>query len=506
MKKHVMKLFVGVIVLIAAVCLCAFASARIVGQGSCGPNATWKIDDAGLLTISGNGTMTSHEWTDLYFNSEEVTVKKVIICDGIENIGYQAFTNCWDMSSISIPGSVKTIEDNAFYRCTGLTTIKLPGKLTKIGNDAFVHCENLSGIVIPNSVTSIGDFAFNNCYALTSFTLPSSVKEIGKSVFSGCIALKTFKFNDTMTVVPETIFYDCSRLTSVTLPAKVKKILYGAFRGCSKLKSISIPDSVVEIERLAFYNCESLSSIKLPASLQTLGDRVFEACRNLSSVTVPLGLSSIGKDVFQDCTSLRKITVPARNTYAIQWFKDNGLEKALDITKIKIADCIFPEVKDQVYTGKEIKPDVKVSARDGKNTVVLVRDKDYAVSYKNNKNVGIATIEITGKGVYTGTKVLRFTINPKPTRFVSVVSKAKKQMQLTWKKGSGIKGYEIEYSLKKDFKNAKTIKISKPGTVKKSVKRLKSGKKYYIRIRTWKKVNGVVYYSAWSKIKKLKIK
>ncbi|WP_022763596.1 fibronectin type III domain-containing protein [Butyrivibrio sp. AD3002] len=85
----------------------------------------------------------------------------------------------------------------------------------------------------------------------------------------------------------------------------------------------------------------------------------------------------------------------------------------------------------------------------------------------------------------------------------------KKSITIKWKKqtAKGIKGYEIQYSTDKDFKtNVKKVTITKAKTETKTIKKLKSGKKYYVRIRTYKKVSGEKVYSNWSTPKSVKVK
>lgn len=98
------------------------------------------------------------------------------------------------------------------------------------------------------------------------------------------------------------------------------------------------------------------------------------------------------------------------------------------------------------------------------------------------------------------------TVKPKKTS-IKKLSKGKKKFTVTWAKVSGVKGYQIQYSSDKKFKkNNKNVTVTKQKTTKATVKKLKSKKKYYVRVRTYKTVNGKKIYSSWSKVKSVKTK
>ena len=162
-----------------------------------------------------------------------------------------------------------------------------------------------------------------------------------------------------------------------------------------------------------------------------------------------------------------------------------------------IKSAKISEIKDQTYTGKAITPKFTVTYQGAK----LVPDTDYTVAWKNNKKIGAATLTVTGKGMFTGSKAVTFKIVPKGVKLSSLKA-GSKQLTVKWKKGGkDIDGYEIEYCLKKNFKGAKTVTISKAKTTDTEIKKLKAKKKYYVRIRTFKKVKGKKYYSEWSGVK-----
>ena len=158
-------------------------------------------------------------------------------------------------------------------------------------------------------------------------------------------------------------------------------------------------------------------------------------------------------------------------------------------------------VEDVAYTGKSQKPEVTVKYGD----VPLMPGTDYTASYKNNKKIGTATVIVKGKGSYIGTQTVSFNIVPKAVTGLKLKA-GKSQLIVSWKKASGITGYQLEYSLKKDFSSSKKANVTKATTVKKTLKNLKKGKTYYVRIRAYKKVDGQAYWSAWSAAKKAKVK
>lgn len=171
------------------------------------------------------------------------------------------------------------------------------------------------------------------------------------------------------------------------------------------------------------------------------------------------------------------------------------IDSSKDITRAKFT------VKDQTFTGKALEPAVMVEL----NGKALKQDTDYTVSYKNNTAIGKATVTVTGKGKYTGTSKGFFRIKPKKVSGLGLKA-GKKQLTVSWKKASGVTGYQVQYGLKKDFTGAKKVTVKKAATVQKVLKNLKAKKTYYVRVRAYRTVKGVDYYSAWSKAVKKKTK
>jgi hypothetical protein len=168
-----------------------------------------------------------------------------------------------------------------------------------------------------------------------------------------------------------------------------------------------------------------------------------------------------------------------------------------DNIPVSISDAVAKEIKDKAYTGKSVKPDSALTYK----KATLKKGTDYTVSYKNNTKIGKATVTITGKGKYTGTKTITFNIIP-PKASVSKVVAGKNQLKVTWKKANAaqkITKYEVRYKIKGAKKwQTKTASAKSTGL---TIKKLQKGKTYQVQVRSYKTVNKAIYYSAWSAVK-----
>jgi len=160
-----------------------------------------------------------------------------------------------------------------------------------------------------------------------------------------------------------------------------------------------------------------------------------------------------------------------------------------------------------VYDGKVKKPEVSVYDAKGKE----IDSKNYTVTYPSGcKNAGEYKVKIVFKNNYKGTVYKTYTIKPKGTGISSTTAGTKK-FTVKWKKqATQTTGYQIRYSTGSSFKSYNSKIVSNKNTTSTTIKNLKAGKKYYVKVRTYKtvKVNGESkkIYSAWSDVKTVKTK
>ena len=158
-------------------------------------------------------------------------------------------------------------------------------------------------------------------------------------------------------------------------------------------------------------------------------------------------------------------------------------------------------ISNKSYTGKNITQSITVKY----NGKTLKNGTDYTVSYSNNKNIGTATVKITGKGSYTGTITKTFKINPAKQEIQKLTAKSK-AFFVDWAQKGSATGYEIQYATNSKFTSAKKVTITNNKTDTKTISKLSGKKKYYVRVRSYTTVKGTKYYGAWSASKSVTTK
>jgi len=304
--------------------------------------ANWDTNGDGELSTTEAAAVT-YLGTVFKSNRRITSFEELQYFTGLNSISLDAFSGCTGLTSVTIPNSVKSIDEWAFSYCSGLTSIDIPNSVTTIGQHAFSACAGLTSVDIPNSVTEIGGSAFYGCTGLTSVTIPNSVTSIGQYAFSGCTGLtsvivesgnpkydsrnncnaiietatNTLIMGCKASVIPNSVtslgvqaFGSCSGLTSVTIPNSVTSIGESAFSGCTGLTSVTIPNSVTTIGGSAFFGCTGLTNATIGNSVKSIGGSAFSGCTGLTSVDIPNSVTEIGGSAFSGCTGLTSVDIP----------------------------------------------------------------------------------------------------------------------------------------------------------------------------------------------------
>ncbi len=440
------------------------------------PTATPKPSPEPIITVDSNGFGVDQTGVLRQYDGDE---KDVVIPKTVNAIGEDVFKGK-TVKSVTTHAGVKRILSFAFSECSPLKQVTLAEGLEFIGEGAF-YASGLKKLTIPEGVATIEQAAFHQCKQLVSISIPASVSWMGTYMFGFSEKLKTVTFEkgSKLSAFGKDMFYSCTALENVNIPDSVKRLDQFAFSNCTALAHLTLPDGLVTISDYAFENCTSLKELIIPASVESMEFHTFEGCTNLTLSVVE---GSYAEQYVKEMQTIPYRVVPK------------------PAPKVSLSKC-KATVKDQTYTGKALKPAITVKY--GKKT--LKKGSDYTVTYKNNKAVGTATATLTGKGNYTGTAKVTFKILP-PKVELTGLKAGTKSFTATWKKGKAASGYQLQYALKKSFSGAKSVRVKGVKTTSKTVKSLKTGKTYYVRVRAYKAVGKQTYYSAWSGAKSVKVK
>ena len=260
----------------------------------------------------------------------------IIIPDGVNKIGENAFSNCTNLRNINIPQSVTEIGGRAFDNCKNLTSINIPQNVTRIGEETFNKCENLTSINLPEGITQIEGGAFSNCTNLRNINIPQNVTQIGYKAFCNCKNLTSINIPQSVTRIGGSAFNNCENLTSINFPEGITQIEGGAFSNCTNLRNINIPQSVTEIGGSAFDNCKNLTSINLPEGITGIRLRAFAGCINLRNINIPQSVTRIGDEAFYKCENLTSINLPKGLTQ----IESSMFAKCINLRNINIPQSV----------------------------------------------------------------------------------------------------------------------------------------------------------------------
>ena len=345
----------------------SFQSCNSLTKAYC-PAAT-KIDDSAFQSCIALSDLTISSAIKLGASAFEETknLQYLKLPNTLTEIGNNCFENSTIKSDSStstvftIPKSVTSLGTRAFRECDKLVNVVFESGsvLESISDSCFDNCSNLSQVTLPENLTSINRVAFWGC-AFTKLEFPSSIQSIGyqafdhgptnwgdnnrsqlKSIiFKGSthnltIEEETFRYSEALEsitfeecsselTIGKNAFAQCTSLTSLTLPDRPKIHLYeSAFNNCSSLSNIVIQQSTGElhIHEGCFSNCRGLTDLTFEnRSKISVGSNAFENCTGLRSVTINDVDVKFWSDVFKGCTSLSTITINESTTNTPVYF------------------------------------------------------------------------------------------------------------------------------------------------------------------------------------------
>lgn len=477
---------------------------------------------------------------------------KITLPDGVEIIESSTFDGCISLTSIT-GNNVSIISSDAFYNCTKLQIAIFNGTSTNesyVGSCAFYGCQSLKDVTLPENISYVYSSAFKGCASLTTIVFRSAAG-FSHYCFEGCDNLTDIYYGGS-----EEEWDDCCNSDFIHSSVKVhyayvthdhnyevvESVSATCMNGGVKVYECSICGmKKTETSGKVSHSYGKTYTVDKAATCAQTGSKskhcIYKGCSSKTDiVSIPKTAhtnktikavvatceknGSTEKIICSKCNyvikaasvisatghSFKTVTTKASPT------KDGKTEsKCSKCNKVDTSKIIYKasyinlSETSYIYNGKVRKPYVYVNAS---NRTYLVKGRDYTVTFSDNKSKtpGKYKVTITFIGNYTGSKVLEYTISPKDTSIKSLAA-GPSAITVNWsKQTSQTTGYEIQYSVKKNFKSAKTVTVKKNKTVSKKITGLKGKTKYYVRIRTYKTVGKTKLYSEWSSVKSVTTK
>ncbi len=326
------------------------------------------FNEAPVKKLTFAGSVKKAEWG----GNKRDHLEELIIKEPVKEVWN--FSGSTNLTSVSLPNSLKTIYDYAFAGCTGLTSIALPNSLESIGDEAFSGCTGLTSFTLPGSVVDMGWRCFKGC-RFDTFTV-----EYGETKFTREITLDYCK---TLNVNRIGGYYDCPKVTELnigkditaldqqfmnienlerfTMPANINVVIAPLFEGCEGIKTLTFEESteplyltgnlfdnspgleVLNLDRDLYYgpitvggthdydckpsfaNTKELTTINFGPAFTKIVPGMFSGCESLRSVSIPDGVEMICDKAFSGCLKLKSVNIEdSDKSITIESSTENG--------------------------------------------------------------------------------------------------------------------------------------------------------------------------------------
>jgi hypothetical protein len=327
----------------------------------------WRTNNYESITLP-----TSLKYIGKYAFSES-GITDLVLPEGLEEIGEQAFRQCENMKTCALPSTLRIIKDRAFQGCNNLSSITIPENVEIIGAWAFEGCPSIvrirfnainASIIQYGNIITGGEYyyrPFYGCTGVDKVIVGSKVKTLPNGLFDGCSNLVKVEFeerlgNDSLTI-GKRVFSDCSLLVGCSLPMGTTHIGEYAFYNCSSLPYDNLlPEGLEIIDEYAFMNCKSFSTVSLPEGLITLGDGAFDGCDGITYLELPESLVYLGGSILGNNSKLETLKINSTDLDCNYHLLNYAIYSEFGAIPIEVYGC-FEGIKS--LTKVEIGPKVK---------------------------------------------------------------------------------------------------------------------------------------------------
>ena len=311
--------------------------------------------------------------------------------------------------------------------------------------------------------------------------------------------------------IGEYSFYNCPNLAEVTVSDYMKPDLtlavgYKAFDSCPLLARVSMPDNSFDIDGNAFDQSASIQFSSDSDDVKKYVESTANAALHQHNLqykeTVKATCMENGYDLYQCDCGYEEVdnVVPATGEHDyIEAERSEATETEEGFIRYQCKNCIQTYVQTLEYAEPEEKPQATATPQPPQATETPAPDDSAS------DDSGSSQSSVTGNESYQSQKKPSVS-KPGKVSGVKAKNKKKKKMAVSWKRKTGVSGYQIQYAQNKKFTKKKKTKNVAKYKSSATIKGLKKGKKYYVRVRAYKKGGGKKAYGKWSNVKKVKIK
>lgn len=482
------------------------------------------------------------------------SLRKVSIPESIEYIGDCAFRDCEKLSVIDLPKSINHIGENSFYD-TAFYNDKSNWENDVLYIDGYLIKSNINDYIdynIKEGTKLIAVEAFRECDRIFSLTFPESLTSIPRDVCYGCDSLKTVNISNSVTYISSYAFEECTHLENINLGNNIERIGEYAFYNTGYYNNISnwdngvlyinnylismkpsykgkytVKDGTIGIANSAcsdcdpsgyyyydeeddiesyfskqydetdfnlsgakWYGCVGLTGIKLPTSVKYIGSHAFDGCDSITSIELNEGLQVIGVNAFNKCKAIDTIKMPNSVSEICNAAIDKNYVKVIEGYKGSAAQTYANDNKFQFVN--------VVCENNGEHTPVELKAKKatcFERGYTAHTKCSVCGEDLS---------FVKYTNKTKLNKSSFTLKSGKKSFKITYKKVKDAKGFQVKYKTGKGKWKTKTFNAKKKVT--KTIKKLKKGKKYSVKIRAFAKFSGKKVYSNWTAAKKVTVK
>ena len=438
-------------------------------------------------------------------------------------------------TSYTVPKSVRKIGSYAFSTDGMLEKVKLQEGVESIGDHAFYDSKKLNAISIPKSVKEIADYAFSEGNLDVGDVYYAGSKEdwakiqIGKENeeltdsnlhFNSNMPTTKPLSNCTITLGSDTYTYDGkAKAPTVTVKDGTTTLTAGTDYevvyanntnvGTAKATVIGKGNYTGTVEKTFQINAASLSkatvtlaqtSVTYTGAAQTPAAAVTLNGKTLSTADYTVAYQNNAN------AGTAKVTVTGKGNYTGTATATFTIAKAGNTVTASSVNKTTSAKAQSFRIGAKAKGGAKLTYKSNNKSITV--DKNGKMTIAKNF-VGKATITISAAATTNynaAVKQIYVTVNPTGTKLSSVTSAKIGQLTIKWAKNAAVTGYQVQYATSGKFNGAKTLNVKSNKTVTSTLSKLKEKQKYYVRIRTYKTVGKVNYYSAWSAAKSATVK